>query len=209
MHAYNQGLTASSAWQARLEVLVAGLRWDTVDTGSARRGEDLDLLCVLLDRQRNVIDTVHPERVRNANASVVHTGDATTGSGSWDEERLFVFLDALPGEVATLLIVVASASGRQLSSMPNASCHISNHETDETLLEARLTGVVDTPAHCVAVVRRAQYGWQVLEGARDAAQAPDTHASALVSLAAARALAKQREPRGGHAVAGAPRAQPH
>lgn len=150
--------------EPRPEVLVAGLQWDT---GSQGAGADLDLTCVLLGPDGRLLDAVTPSRPRNENASVVHTGDSTTGAGAWDDERVFIFLDEIPPSVTTIMLVVACAAGQPIGIVPNASCHISDHETDRPLLHVPLSRVAAQPVHCIATLSRTGAGWQVAPGCPD------------------------------------------
>jgi tellurium resistance protein TerZ len=66
-----------------LKEVVFGLSWDQArpDTAGVAEPVDLDASCILLDEQLNVIEIVHPGRMRNANGSVVHTDDPKSGGG--------------------------------------------------------------------------------------------------------------------------------
>ena len=79
-----------------LKEIVMGLHWDPPQEGVATDPENLDALCVLYDEQRRMLEIIHPGHPRNANGSVIHTGDSRTGASEWDDERIFVFLEALP-----------------------------------------------------------------------------------------------------------------
>src|SRR5688572_2562453 len=80
--------------------IVMGLHWDPPQEDAVGEPDDLDALCVLLDTQGGVVEVIHPDHPRNLNGSVVHTGDSRTGASTWDDERIFVFLEALPETVS-------------------------------------------------------------------------------------------------------------
>ena len=183
MHASGgQAGTAAGAPVVPIEILVAGLQWDRAEDENTH---DLDLSCVLLGADGCVLDVVHPGRPRNDNGSVVHTGDATTGAGSWDDERVFIFPDALPASVATAMFVVATASGHTLADIRNASCHVSNHETEEVLLHVALEGGRRESARCVASLVRKDAGWRLLADCP-----PELDGEALMPHLAAAACSK-------------------
>ena len=114
--------------EVELKEIVMGLHWDPPRDGETASEEpaNLDALCLLFDRQRCVLEVIHPGHLSNANGSVLHTGDSRTGTSEWDDERIFVFLEALPEAVAELAFVVASTNGRAFSEIQGASCHISD-----------------------------------------------------------------------------------
>ncbi|HSQ02924.1 MAG TPA: TerD family protein, partial [Burkholderiales bacterium] len=68
--------------------VIMGLRWDVQEhrPRSSEPHADLDAFCVLFDAQSQLVELVHPGRTRNANGSVVHTGDSRTGAKEWDDE---------------------------------------------------------------------------------------------------------------------------
>lgn len=144
-----------------LKEIVMGLHWDPPQEGGSANPENLDALCVLLDAQCCVLEIIHPGCPRNANGSVIHTGDARTGASVWDDERIFVFLEALPVQVATIAFVAASATGRAFSEVPGASCHVSDRMTEREWIRLDLTALERLTAHCVATLQRSQTGWKI------------------------------------------------
>lgn len=142
-----------------------GLHWAPPDEGAATEPADLDALCVLFDARRRVLETIGPAHPRNANDSVSHTGDSQRGTSEWDDERIFVFLDALPEAVASLAFVVASASGQPFSAVRGASCHVSDRVTEREWLRLELTALERHRAHCVATLHRRAAGWKISSGA--------------------------------------------
>lgn len=145
--------------------VVMGLRWDRHDAnpGQPARHADLDAFCVLFDGQERPVELVHPGATRNSNGSVVHTGDSTTGASAWDDERIFVFLDALPEEISMLAFVVRSATGRVFRDVPGASGHLSDAATECVYLRADLQPYGYSIARCMAILRRRPDGWHILD----------------------------------------------
>lgn len=153
-----------------LKEVVLGLHWTPPEPadGPGRAGEpaNLDALCVLLDEKRRVVEVIDPRRQRNENGSVVHTGDSRTGASVWDDERIFVFLTALPSAVSLIAFAVASVDGRPFSEVPGASCHVSDAATERELIRIELTHLDRHTAHCVATLQRGPGGaWRVSSGA--------------------------------------------
>jgi stress response protein SCP2 len=144
-----------------LKEIVMGLHWDPPEEGAKIVPEDLDAVCMLLDEQDRVLEVVHPDHLRNANGSVIHTGDSRTGANEWDNERIFVFLEALPKAVFKLTFVVASAKGSAFGGIRGASCHISDRITEREWLRCDLAALGRHTAHCVATVRRNATSWDM------------------------------------------------
>ncbi len=145
------------------KALVMGLHWDPPREGSGDPSTDLDALCTLYDAQNQVLEVIHPGHTRGAGGSVIHTGDSKTGASTWDDERIFVFLQGLPAQVAWLAFVVASTSGRPFDAVRGAICHLSDHDDDSELLRVDLTALIGKRSHTVAIVRRGPAGWHLGE----------------------------------------------
>jgi stress response protein SCP2 len=128
--------------------IVMSLRWRAGGAG------DLDALCLLQAADGRVLEVIHPGHERNANGSVVHTGDSSALEGRWNDERIFVFLDALPCSVAKLSFVVAGADSR-MGRFSGAVCQFSDRISEQEIhwheLDARETRsslVVATLTRC-------------------------------------------------------------
>lgn len=144
---------------AALKAIVLGLHWDPPEQDKTNRTIDLDALCALFDAQGRVLEVIHPGQTRGADGAVIHTGDSTNGASTWDDERIFVFLHALPARIARLEFMVANASGRPFDEVRGASCHLSDQYNDTELVRIDLTKLIGKRSHIVAVVFRGQTGW--------------------------------------------------
>jgi tellurium resistance protein TerZ len=146
-----------------LKEIVMGLHWhpqkDQATAG--KHPANLDALCVLFDAEGRALEVVHPGHRRNANGSVVHTGDSPTGASEWDDERIFVFLEELPEAVSALAFIVVSVTGRVFRDIPGAFCHVSDRGTERELLRFDLTARADRTAQCAATVHRGPTGWTI------------------------------------------------
>jgi len=161
--------STSANWEVDLKEIVMGLRWLPEEPGASAGWEpaNLDALCVLFDEEGRVVEVVHPGHPSNANGSVVHTGDSPTGASEWDDERIFVFLEALPNTVSALAFVVASANDHVFSEVRGASCHVSDRVTEREWIRLDLAALGKHKEHRVATLRRSPAGWQI---------SPDTQA---------------------------------
>jgi len=149
-----------------LKEIIMGVHWDPPQEAVSADAANLDALCVLLDARRGVLEIVHPGHTRNANGSVIHTGDERTGASDWDDERIFVFLEALAPAVSTIAFAVVSATGQAFSAIQGASCHISDHITEVEWIRLDLTTLGRRTAHCLATLHRAPEGWQLSSDAK-------------------------------------------
>ncbi|MBI2961600.1 MAG: TerD family protein [Betaproteobacteria bacterium] len=152
-----------------LKELVVGLRWEPVQDGGAESDPplDLDISCVMFDRHGNVAEIVHPGCVRGADDSVIHTGDSRTGAGRWDDERIYVFPQAVPEAVSALAFAVANATSRRVDAKPRASCHVSDRATEREWIRVELGYLGPRSVHCVATLYRNPPGWSICPGAMD------------------------------------------
>ena len=139
--------------------IVMGLHWDPPE-GCIADAADLDALCLLFDARGRVLDVIHPGHRQNVNGSVLHTGDAVSGASTWDDERVFVFLDALPDTVSALGFVVVSASRHPFNEVRGAYCHLSDHVTDDVYVRVDLSALAAQEATCISTLHRNGQAWE-------------------------------------------------
>ncbi len=164
-----------------LKEVVMGLHWDPPVEGVNLNPENLDALCVLLDQEEQIVEIIHPGNPRSTNGSVVHTGDSRTGASKWDDERIFVFLEALPSNVTTLLFIVASATGFPIRKVRGAACHISDHATEYQWVNIALTTLDKQTTYCVATLSRSLTGWKISSTAQSINRELEVKSSALAT----------------------------
>jgi tellurium resistance protein TerZ len=147
--------------------IVVGVQWSPSDDAQRARTApvDLDAICDLRDANGTLVEIVGPGRLRSRNGSVMHTGDSRDGASRWDDERIFVFLDALPAAVDSVVFTIASSSGYAFCDVPGASCHISDLGTEDRLFEIELAALGKVTAHEVARIVRCGRGWRLTVGA--------------------------------------------
>lgn len=157
------GLRSKDGYQPppELTTIVMGLHWDPVDDSVAGQPADLDAICFVVDMQDHVADIIHPSHPRNADGSIIHTGDSRTGASVWDDERIFVFLEALPAGVSKLVFVVANNTERPFHDISGASCHVSDHANETELLRVDLTALAGQASHTVAMMYRCATRWRI------------------------------------------------
>jgi tellurium resistance protein TerZ len=141
--------------------VVMGLHWTPPEAGATGEPADLDALCVLFDEHKRVLEVVCPVHSRSSNGSVIHTGDSRTGASQWDDERIIVFLEALPEEISSIAFVVVSATDRGFSEVRGGTCHISDHVTEREYIRLQLTNLGQDTARCIATLQRSPIGWRL------------------------------------------------
>ena len=158
-----QGAQVRADSDARIDLkdIVLGLQWAPREKGVTVAPDDLDALCVLFDEQHHVLEIIHPGHPRNANGSVVHTGDSQTGAGGWDDERIFAFLGALPEAVCAVAFIVASITGRTIGDIRGVSYHVSDRVTEREIVRLELSALDGKTVCCVATLHRNPEGWQI------------------------------------------------
>lgn len=140
--------------------LVMGLHWTPLlkQERAHATPANLDAICILLDGDSRRLEVIRPGYLKSANGSVVHTGDSWTGASAWDDERIFVFVSALPSHVHSLMFGVVSHD-RPFSEVAGASCHISDARTEDELLRIDLTPLGPLTEYCIALLERTASGW--------------------------------------------------
>jgi stress response protein SCP2 len=140
--------------------IVMGLHWDP--PGQAASAPDLDAICMLLDARGRMLEVIHPGHRQGSSGSVVHTGDAVTGASRWDDERIFVFLKAVPAAVSALSFTVVSASRDPLNGIRGAVCHLSDHVTDEEYVRVDLAVFGSQLTAPIVTLQRDGDAWQIV-----------------------------------------------
>jgi len=146
-----------------LNEVVMGLHWAPAERRMITAAADLDAMCVLFDAQDRVLEVIFHGNTRNTEGSVVHTGDSRTGASLWDDERIFVFLGALPKLVSKVAFVVSSASGHPFQDVRGAFCHISDRLSEMAWVRVELTSLVGRTAHVVATLSPGEDGWRMVD----------------------------------------------
>jgi stress response protein SCP2 len=144
---------------ASLREVVFGVHW--TPSASAAEAPDLDALCHLYDAQGRLHEAVHKDRPRNLNDSVVHTGDSRDGASRWDDERVFVFTDAVPQAVTSIAFIVRSADRRAFHEVPGAVCHLTHPASEHEWLRIDLTALRGRRSFKVATLQRKDCSWSL------------------------------------------------
>jgi stress response protein SCP2 len=118
------------AFDSPAQQFYAGLQWDA---HPGKKGilslfnttDDLDLSCILVDAQQNVIDCITPSNPRTGEyqLQILHTGDGRDGKTSYDDEEVRINLAKLDPAVGGIIFLVSSKNGHPLPSIEKPLCH--------------------------------------------------------------------------------------
>lgn len=107
-------------------ILRMGLGWDGAKSGFLGRAKDIDLdaSCLLLDKDKKLVDEISYRQLRSRCGSIQHSGDNRTGAGEGDDETITINLANLPATVEYICLTINSFSGQSFSDVENASCRL-------------------------------------------------------------------------------------
>ncbi len=146
-----------------------GLGWDPISApkkGLFKRSApekeiDLDASVVLLDADRQVVDTVWFRQLKSKDGSVTHTGDNLTGAGDGDDESILVDLSAVPSNVEILAFTVNSFSAQGFGDVANAFCRIVDETNGSEFARYDLSAQGSHSALVIAKVYRHNGEWKM------------------------------------------------
>ena len=134
-----------------------GLGWDT-----GRVQVDLDASCALFADDNSLIETVFfgtPGK-KNANGSVIHSGDNLTGAGDGDDEQIKVDLSKVDTRVKNIVFTVNSYRGQKFTVVENAFVRIVNQDDGKELCRFNLSEKYSTTGLIMARLYRHNGEWK-------------------------------------------------
>ena len=163
----NQSISLEKTGGSGLSVVSLGLGWDPVKSGGflgkllGRKDEiDLDASCIVLDGALQPIDLVWFRQLESRDGSIRHSGDNLTGEGDGDDESIYVDLQRLPSEVASLVFTVNSFRGQTFDQVENAYCRIVDNASNKELARFNLAEKGGHTGIVMACLYRDSGGWQ-------------------------------------------------
>jgi stress response protein SCP2 len=136
---------------AALVSVMMGLGWDP----ARRRGNiDLDASVIAFDAGGNRLAMVWFVNKGEWNGALRHMGDNVTGQGEGDDEQIYVDLDRLPNEVASLVFTITSYRKHKFTDVRNAFCRLVDTATGKELVRYNLSEAEPTTGVVMAVLRR-------------------------------------------------------
>jgi stress response protein SCP2 len=128
-----------------------GLGWDP----AKRRGNiDLDASVIAFDGSGRRLAMVWFMNRGEWNGALRHGGDNLTGQGEGDDEQIYVDLDRLPTEVASLVFTITSYRGHRFTDVKNAFCRLVDSRSGAELVRYNLSEAQPSTGVIMAVLRR-------------------------------------------------------
>jgi tellurium resistance protein TerZ len=134
-----------------------GIGWDPADEDEE---VDLDASCVLLDADKEVIDTIYFANLTSEDDAVEHQGDNTTGDGDGDDEVIDVNLNKLNAEVDSIVFTITSYSGQSFEDLDNCVARLVNKKNNTEMCRFELKNVGDFTAVIMCKLSRSNAGWE-------------------------------------------------
>lgn len=164
--------------------VIVCLGWDSagIDDTQSKCQIDCDLSAILCGLDNKACDVIYFEHRRNANDSIVYTGDSRTGQGDGDDEKIYIHFTKLPPNIGKIVLVAniydARAKRQHFGMINNAYTKVVNWKTGEEICRYNLTDDYNhmTGIIIAEIVRFAQ-GWYFSSSGR-----PVQEASRLQSI---------------------------
>jgi stress response protein SCP2 len=134
-----------------LVTVMMGLGWDPA---RGRGNIDLDASVVAFDNGGNQLAVVWFVNKGEWNGALRHMGDNVTGQGEGDDEQIYVDLDRLPNEVASLVFTITSYRKHKFTDVRNAFCRLVDTATGNELVRYNLSEAEPTTGVVMAMLRR-------------------------------------------------------
>jgi stress response protein SCP2 len=133
-----------------VEVMM-GLGWDPAKRG---RSIDLDASVIAFDAAGQPLATVWFMNRGEWNGALRHSGDSITGEGAGDDEQIYVDLDRLPAEVASLIFTITSYRRQPFTEVKNAFCRLVETRSGAELVRFNLSEAQPSTGVVMAALRR-------------------------------------------------------
>lgn len=106
-----------------------------VEVGFVQETFDLDLVCLIFDEDKNLLDAVSPTPEENVDLSgaIYHSGDDVQGISSGDDEQISVELANLPENIHYLVFLTMIQSGHRFWHILNAEFRLADGKTNQDL----------------------------------------------------------------------------
>ena len=189
-----------------------GIGWDKDPTAGAiasgRADIDLDATAMQF-AEGQLFDIAFYNNLATRDGSVVHQGDNQTGSGGGDDETIHVDLGRVYGKVDTIVFLVSSYQGHDLTWVNNAYCRLLDDEDGVELARYTLTAGSSQTGMVMAKLVREGAGWKLVTVGEGVAVSVPTEAvdkvaaspEPFVGRARFRRGTMSRDPRVGQGVA--------
>lgn len=124
----NQSVSLAKQAPNGLTSITLGVGWDVAKPkgffgkvfGGGGDSIDLDASALLLDANKNEVDSIWFGQLQSHDGSVRHSGDNLTGEGDGDDESIAIDLDRLPRQIEHVVLTVTSFRGQSFETIDNA-----------------------------------------------------------------------------------------
>jgi stress response protein SCP2 len=130
-----------------------GLGWDPA---RGRRKIDLDASALAYDASGRNLAIVWFRNLGEYRGAIRHGGDNLTGAGEGDDEQIYVDLDRLPQEVASVVFTITSYGGQRFTEVARAFCRLVDAVSGQELVRYELSSAEPRSAVVMAMLRRTQ-----------------------------------------------------
>jgi stress response protein SCP2 len=134
-----------------LTTVFMGLGWDPA---RGRREIDLDASALAYDNRGQNLSIVWFRNLGEYRGAIRHAGDNLTGEGESDDEQIYVDLDRLPAEVASVVFTITSFGGQPFTEVARAFCRLVDARTNQELVRYELSNAEPRSAVVMAMLRR-------------------------------------------------------
>jgi tellurium resistance protein TerZ len=140
--------------------VMCGLSWDKAGGETAA---DLDLTCILYDKNARYVADVSSEAIRaiDSSGAVYHSGDDETGAGDGDDETISVELIKLPDHIHHAVFVVDMKTSHTLGQINNPALRIADGMTNRDQLNIKFDGGGTSNAYIFARLAKREGIWML------------------------------------------------
>lgn len=167
----SKGQGLSLAKNTGLSRVTVGLGWDPAKPsggffskmlgGGGEGAIDLDASVIVLDAQKQTLDTIWFQKLQGMNGAIRHSGDNRTGEGDGDDESIAIDLEKLPAEAIHLVVTVNSFLGQPFDKVENAVCRLVDNADGKELCRFTLSEKGSHTGVIMAVLTRASGAWEM------------------------------------------------
>lgn len=146
--------------------IVVGLGWDPAPLPGffaslmgKKNHIDLNLVCLVFDKDGKMIANITGDNMAFGEKAVMHTGDDKMGTGSGDDEQVFVNPARVPQEAEHLVFAMYSQSGQPFSEIRNVICRVATFPGDMEMIRYALPSTDTMKTHMIARLSRNGNDW--------------------------------------------------
>jgi stress response protein SCP2 len=142
-----------------LTTVMMGLGWDPA---KGSKSVDLDASAIAFDQAGRKLAIVWFTNLGEYHGALRHAGDNLTGQGEGDDEQIYVDLDRVPVEVASIVFTITSFRGQKFTEIARAFCRLVDVTSGQELVRYDLSDSEARSGVVMAMLRRTATGvWEM------------------------------------------------